>query len=108
MSTFVPILLVLFVVLMEKRNREVQLRRILSKRKEKLAMEELAKRFIGQDCIVYTFSGSNYTGIIREVGNGAVILDNGHGNELVNLEYVIRIREYPKGKNGKRKIFSVG
>ena len=67
-------------------------------------MVELAKRFIGKDCIVYAFDSSHqFTGIIREVSDHAVLLEHNGVCEAINLDYVIRIREYPRNKNGKKK-----
>ena len=65
-------------------------------------MLELAKRFIGYECIIYTFS-SQLTGIIKEVTDGAILIENGGASEAVNLDFIVRIREYPKKKNGKKK-----
>ena len=65
-------------------------------------MLELAKRFIGRECIIYTFN-SQLTGLIKEVTDGAILIENGGAPEAVNLDFVVRIREYPKKKNGKKK-----
>ena len=65
-------------------------------------MIELAKRFIGKDCLVTTFQ-SQLSGVMMEVSNGAILLDNKGAVELINLDFVVRIREYPTKKNGKKK-----
>lgn len=65
-------------------------------------MLELAKRFIDRECIIYTFS-SQLTGIIKEVTDGAILIEKGGELEAVNLDFIVRIREYPKNKNGKKK-----
>ncbi|MBE6596048.1 MAG: hypothetical protein E7641_00095 [Ruminococcaceae bacterium] len=66
-------------------------------------MLELAKRFIDKECIIYTFNSNQMTGIIREVTDGALMIENKGTLEAVNIDFVIRIREYPKNKNGKKK-----
>jgi len=67
-------------------------------------MKELAKNFIGKDCLIYSFDGGHqYSGTIKEVSDGAVIVDNNGSLEAINLDFVIRIREFPKDKKGKRK-----
>ena len=67
-------------------------------------MMELAKQFIGKDCLIYAFDGNHqYQGIIREVSDGALLVENGGSMEAINLEFVIRIREYPRDKKGKKK-----
>lgn len=65
-------------------------------------MEELARNFLDKECVIDTFR-TQLTGTLREVTAGAILLEGTNGPEAVNLEYVIRIREYPKGKNGKKK-----
>ena len=67
-------------------------------------MIELAKRFIGKECLIYAFdSNHQFVGIIKEVTDGAILLEKDDTLEAINLDFVIRIREYPKKKNGKKK-----
>lgn len=65
-------------------------------------MLELAKKFIDKECIIYTFN-TQLIGVIREVSDGAILIEYKNMVEAVNLDFVVRIREYPKGKNGKKK-----
>ena len=66
-------------------------------------MQELAKQFIGKQCLVYTIKSDTIQGTLREVGDGGLLLESGGTVEAVNLDYVVRLREYPKKKNGKKK-----
>ena len=67
-------------------------------------MKELALRFIEKECIIYSFdSGRQYEGIIKEVTDGAILIETKGNLEAINLDFVSRIREYPKKKNGKKK-----
>lgn len=67
-------------------------------------MIELAKRFVGKECLIYSFdSNHQFTGVIKEVTDGAILVENGETSEAINLDFVIRIREYPKNKKGKKK-----
>ena len=67
-------------------------------------MKELATRFIGKECVIYAFdNGHQYTGVIKEVTDGAILVEKEGKQEAINLDFVIRIREYPIGKNGKKK-----
>ena len=67
-------------------------------------MVELAKRFIGKDCLIYTFDGSHqFSGIIKEVIDNAVLIEKDGISEAINLDFVVRIREYPLNKKGKKK-----
>ena len=40
---------------------------------------------------------------MKEVVDNAVVIDRNGAESVVNLDYVIRLREYPTNKNGKRK-----
>ena len=67
-------------------------------------MIELAKKFIGKECLVYAFdSNHQFDGIIKEVTDGAILIEKDGSMEAINLDFVIRIREFPKSKNGKKK-----
>lgn len=69
-------------------------------------MIELAKRFIDKECVIYAFdSNHQFNGIVKEVSDGAILIENEGKMEAINLEFVIRIREYPRNKKGKKKAF---
>ena len=68
-------------------------------------MEELAKQFVGKECLIYTVIGTDSVikGTVKEVSTGGIVLENKDGIEAVNLEYVTRIREWPRNAKGKKK-----
>lgn len=67
-------------------------------------MKELATRFINKECVIYSYdSGHQYIGVIKEVVDGAILLEKDGKLEALNLDFVIRIREYPTNKHGKKK-----
>lgn len=67
-------------------------------------MKELAARFMDKECIIYSYDSSHqYEGIIKEVTDGAILVEKNGKIEAINLDFVIRIREYPRNKNGKKK-----
>lgn len=67
-------------------------------------MKELAKRFIDKECLIYSFDGEHqYDGIIKEVNDSAILVEKNGTVEAINLDFVIRIREFPKNKNKKKK-----
>lgn len=95
---------IIFVMIYRQRQADVICNIIHKKdNKERLPMKALAEKFIGKDCLIYTFNGSQIPGTVKEVTDGAVLLDNGKNTEAVNMDYIVRIREYPKNKNGKKK-----
>lgn len=75
-------------------------------KKEREVMESLAKQFIGKECIIYTITSNDGSvqGTIREVSGGGMLIEDARGQmQAVNLEYVTRIREYPRNKKGKKE-----
>ena len=106
-SIFIPILLLFFILwILSNRRKIITAKKAIEKRKKggNAEMIELAKRFIGKECLIYAFdSNRQFTGTIKEVVDGAILLENNGSVEVLNLDYVIRIREYPKNKNGKKK-----
>ena len=109
MDSFHYIILVLlfyFLFLMHQRQKlAVVKNRIKNKKgKDRLKMQELAKRFIGKECIITSFDGNhNFDGVIKEVSNGAVLIEKDEKLEAISLDYIIRIREYPLNKKGKKR-----
>ena len=61
-------------------------------------MKELAKRFIGKECMVCFFDGNQRTGVITEVADGALLLEKNGNTEALNLDFVLRIKESAKAK----------
>ena len=67
-------------------------------------MKELAKRFIDKECLISAFDSSHqYEGVLKEVSDSAILVEKNGTLEAINLDFVIRIREFPKKKNGKKK-----
>ena len=62
-------------------------------------MKELALAFINKECIIDSFDGNHqYQGVIKEVTDGAILVERNGKMEALNLDFVIRIREYPRKK----------
>ncbi len=112
MNSFYLLLALLLLVIIPqitRRRRLAAVRHILKQKKrnkENNAMKELAKRFIGKECIVYTITlnDGGVQGTIKEIDDGGMIVEKKSGDlEIINLDYVTRIREYPRTKTGKKK-----
>lgn len=106
-SVYIPILIMfLFILFLYQSRKAIIAKKIIKKRKTEgnREMIELAKRFIGKECLIYAFDGNRqFQGTIKEVSDGAILIENGEAIEAINLDFVIRIREYPKNKKGKKK-----
>ena len=73
-------------------------------RKDTNKMIDLAKQFIGKDVYVYTIDENEFGGVLKQVTNDALLLElEDNTLEVVNIEYVVRFREYPRDKKGKKK-----
>lgn len=88
----------------KKRRRYVAYRHIVKNRiinqKRRSIMKELVQRFIGKDVYIKLLEG-NADGVVTEVTDNGIVLDNNGKLQVVNLDYVMKVREYPH-KNGKR------
>ena len=65
-------------------------------------MVELAKRFVEKECIIYTFN-NQVEGVIKEISGNALMIEKKGMLEAINLDFVVRIREYPRNKKGNKK-----
>lgn len=71
-------------------------------REEDRIMREAAKQFIDKECLITVF-GSDMQGVIKEITeDGAMLVQNGRENIAVNLDFVMKIKEIPLNKNGKK------
>ena len=55
-------------------------------------MFELAKKFIGKDCTIYVLD-NQFRGTVTEVTDSAILIEKNGCVEVLNLNYVIRIKE---------------
>ena len=112
-NTYLILLAVFLLVIVPwiaaRRRRLAAVRHILNQKKqnkENREMKELAKRFIGEECIIYTITSNDGSvqGVIKEIDDGGMVIEKKTGElEIVNLDFVTRIREYPRKKNGRKK-----
>ena len=67
-----------------------------------MKIEEAFARYLGQEVLVYTVIDCT----LEEIGDGWVRVTQGddRNESIVNTANIIRIREYPRNKNGKKKM----
>lgn len=76
-----------------------------------MKIEEAFGRYLNQEVLIYT----NSTGVaaagtiecmLKEIGDGWVRISQGEerNESIINIANIIRIREYPRNKNGKKKL----
>ena len=102
-STFaalLPIWILLLVILpaQRRRKRTILANKILNNELENKEMFELAKRFIEKECIIYAFDGNQFSGVIKEVTEGAILIEKKGTAEAINLNFVVKIKEIVKCK----------
>ena len=90
------------------RNRKIKMiaRQTIERRKlgGNIKMKEIAKRFVDKECLIDSFDGNHqYVGVIKEVLDSALVIENNGKVEALNLDFIMRIREYPRNKKGKKK-----
>ena len=106
LNYFLPFIIIIIFLLIERKQRNIAvIQHIKKKREDNGTMKELAKQFMGKKCIIYTVADNfgNIQGVIKDVNDTGLTVENKQGLQAVNLDYVVRIREYPKTKNGKKK-----
>ncbi len=94
-STYLPIFLLWFLIFSnQNRRRKIMLIQQILKltRKEDAKMFELAKKFIGKGCTIYSMD-NQFKGTIVEVTDNAILVENNGSMELINLNFVVRIKE---------------
>ena len=65
-------------------------------------MREAAEKFLDKECYFYLLSGE-VKGRIREVTDHSVLIETPQGRQALNLDFIVRILEYPQKKQGKKK-----
>ena len=103
------VILIIFWLIRKRQRTAAAVWQIQNRRKQNkeiFVMKELAKQFIGEACIIYTITSNDGSvqGVIKEIDDGGMIIERNSGErEIINLDFVTRIRQYPKKKNGKKK-----
>ena len=99
------IVLLMLIIYKTQSDRAAISKKIIKRNKikgDRAEMVELAKRFIGKECLIYTLN-SQLEGTVKEVTEGAILVEKKGVCEAVNIDFITRIREFPRNKNGKKK-----
>lgn len=82
-----------FILFMEHKKTLIAKKFIKRKNKgDTVKMQELAKRLIGKECVICFFDGNNRKVVIKEVTDGAILAEKGDNMEVINLDFVMRIK----------------
>lgn len=98
--SFYGVFMIWIVILLLYRQRKNVRRvcRVRRKKRGKIAMNELIRRFVGKQCYVYSENGNAVLGVVETVEGNWVSVQTKQGTELVNLDYISRIKEKPAKK----------
>ncbi len=104
MGSYIGIFMMLFILFIIYRQEKQQIiKRIINKKKGAgKQMLKLAENFVGKRCVVYTFN-NQIVGTVKEIGENGILLEENENLQIINPDYIVRIREYPKNKKGKDK-----
>ena len=97
---------VFYIISLRNKNewRKHIIKKIKNKKEGRIEMNEIIKNFIGKECLIYTFQ-TQIVGVIESLENNWISVRTGNSSEIVNIDYISRIREHPKNKKGKKKSF---
>ena len=105
-AMYIPIIFLWIIVIwtIYSQRQSLIVKKLIEKRKREgnKEMKELALRFLEKDCVIYAFDNQQFDGVIKEVTDGAILIEKDEKLEAINLDFVVRIREYPKNKKGKK------
>lgn len=101
---YLPVFMLFLLYFVGEQKKKKKLRKIIKNRnsEEQTEMVELAKRFLEKECVIDTIE-HQVIGVIEEVSEGAILLKTESGMQMLNLDFVERIREFPRNKKGKKK-----
>lgn len=107
--SFIAMFLIVFAIMQRKKRKNAAMinHRKKYKNEEIFKMKELAQQFIGKECLIYTIASDTNAekGVIKEITEKGILLDDDGNLQAINLEYVTRIREWPRNAKGKKKMF---
>ena len=102
------IFLLLFVIparrALQHRQAMISKRNRVKRRKGESTRNELIKNYIGQEISVWAGNSSGVTGTATRIEENWLEIEDKNGNkQLLNTDYISRIQEYPRNKNGRKK-----
>jgi len=97
---FLPLIIILIVSVQHRKNIlwYITRKRIL---KRSIDMSEIVKKFIGKTCLITTInSGALDGGLVGEIAaveDNCIVLRDKKGESLINLDFVVTVKERKKG-----------
>lgn len=107
---FILLLAIFYLYLPKKRRRKYKAGNIVkhklrNQEGNRKIMKELVQRFMDKDVYINLLDGKA-DGVVKEVTDSGIVLENKEGIQIINLDYIIKIREYPHKKGKRATIWS--
>ena len=110
MNTWILWCLIFILLFVIPAKRALQHRQVMvskwnriKRRKGENAMNELVKGYIGKEVIIWAGNSSGINGTITKIEENWIEIEDKYGTQILNTDYISRIQEYPRNKNGKKK-----
>lgn len=97
-STYIVIFVLIYLMIQKRKKRKLCALNFLRRKKGEPIMLELAKTLIGKECVIFTISDANVCGVLESVSGNAIKVRGKKSTEIINLDFVVRIREVPAKK----------
>lgn len=106
-AVYILILFLFLIIFIDSKQKSDNIRRIIKKRKKRglTDMSDIFNKYIGKDCVIYISNSSSNIiecNVIRVADNWLTVKTR-DGEEMINIDYLVRIKEHPTNKNGKKK-----
>ena len=68
-------------------------------------MSDIFMKYVGKDCLIYMANSSSniLECSVTSVNDNWLCVKTKDGDEIINFDYIIRIKEHPVNKKGKKK-----
>jgi len=106
-ALFIVFFLLLFVIIPSQKQKALNVKRIIKKRKKRgiMNMNEIFQKYIDKDCVIYISNGTSSAieAKVSSVTDNWLSVQTKDGEEAINIDYIVRIKEHPLTKSGKKK-----
>ena len=102
MEIYYYVIIVLVLILLFRNKKRILTVLKIKRKRRGIKMTSVIEKFIGKDCYINLGSGGSADGVVKSVADGWLEIENKDGElQAVNVDYISRIREYPRNKKGK-------
>lgn len=102
--SYIPIVLlfIMLYILYKQQQFHFISKKIARKKSGGIRMNEIINKFIGKECLITTYN-SSLEGVIESIDGNWICVKNKDNEEIVNIDFISRIKPVPLKANGKKK-----